>query len=69
MVGDIIDENRVWRFVPLALALKRQRQAELFDFKASLIYIVSSRTTRVLFQKQKCVPFLFLYTPYFFLSL
>lgn len=46
MVGDIIDENRVWRFVPLALALKRQRQAELFDFKASLIYIVSSRTIR-----------------------
>ena len=31
---------------PLILALERQRQADLSEFKASLIYKVSSRTAR-----------------------
>lgn len=29
-------------------AIGRQRQVELFEFKASLVYVVSSRTTRII---------------------
>ena len=32
--------------MPLIPAFKTQRQADLLEFKASLIYIVSSRITR-----------------------
>jgi hypothetical protein len=31
---------------PLILALRRQRQADLFEFEASLVYRVSYRTAR-----------------------
>jgi hypothetical protein len=33
--------------MPLIQALRRQRQADLCEFKASLVYKVSSRTARV----------------------
>ena len=43
-------------FMPFILALGRQRQADLCEFKASLVYRVSSRSARAtqgdLFQKQ-----------------
>jgi hypothetical protein len=32
--------------MPLILVLRRQREADLCEFKASLIYKTSSRTTR-----------------------
>jgi hypothetical protein len=32
--------------MPLITALKKQRQVDLYEFKASLVYIVSSRTAR-----------------------
>jgi hypothetical protein len=32
--------------MPLILALRRQRQLDLYEFKASLIYRVSSRASR-----------------------
>jgi hypothetical protein len=35
-----------WWCMPLITALRRQRQVELCEFKASLVYIVSSRPTR-----------------------
>lgn len=34
----------VWRHMPLVLAF--QRQVDLYEFRASLIYIVGSRTAR-----------------------
>jgi hypothetical protein len=41
--------------MPLIPALRRQRQAELYEFKASLMYRVNSRTAglhrETLFQK------------------
>jgi hypothetical protein len=37
--------KRVYAF---NLALVRQSQADLFEFKASLVYIASSRPTRVI---------------------
>ena len=33
-----------WQYIPLFLILWRQRQADLCEFEASLVYIVSSRT-------------------------
>ena len=33
--------------MPLIPALGRQRQANLYEFKANLVYRVNSRTTRV----------------------
>ena len=36
---------------PLISALRRQRQADLCDFKVSLVYIVSSRTARAVTQR------------------
>ena len=39
---------RQWWRTPLILALGRQRQTDLFEFKASLVYIASSRPTRVI---------------------
>ena len=36
----------VWWCTPLTPALRRQRQADLYEFEASLVYIVSSRTVR-----------------------
>ena len=35
----------VYAFKPSIPALRRQRQEDLCDFEASLVYIVSSRTT------------------------
>jgi hypothetical protein len=32
--------------MPLILVLGRQRQEDFYEFKASLVYIVSSRTAR-----------------------
>ena len=38
-------ESQAW-CTPLSPALRRQRQVDLCEFKASLVYIVSSRTTK-----------------------
>jgi hypothetical protein len=38
----------MWQSMLLIPALRRQKQAELCKFKASLTYIVSSRTARVI---------------------
>jgi hypothetical protein len=38
----------MWWSTPLDPALRRQRQADLYEFKASLLYRVSSRTARVI---------------------
>ena len=35
-----------WRCTPLILALRRQRQADLCEFKVRLVLKVSSRTTK-----------------------
>ena len=49
----------MWRCTPLIPALRRQRQEDLCEFKASLVYMVSSRTARelcnreILFQKSE----------------
>ena len=37
----------VWWLTPLILALWRQRQADPLEFKASLVYKVSSRTAEL----------------------
>jgi hypothetical protein len=44
--------------MPLIPALGRQRQASLCEFKDSLVYIVSSRTTRTIknINKRKKIP-------------
>ena len=39
--------------MPLLSALRRQRQAELYEFKANLIYKASSRTARADIQRNK----------------
>lgn len=58
--------HKVWctsyEGTPLILALGRQREADLCEYKASLVYIVSSRTARVsqrvaLSQKQQAKTF------------
>jgi hypothetical protein len=36
-----------WWHMPLVLALGRQRQADLYEFKTSLVYIANSRSARV----------------------
>jgi hypothetical protein len=38
--------NEVWPCTPLIPELRRQRQKDLCEFEASLLYIVSSRTAR-----------------------
>jgi hypothetical protein len=38
--------DQVWWLTPLILALGKQRQVDLCEFKASVIYRVSSRTAR-----------------------
>jgi hypothetical protein len=38
--------NRWWWPMPLISALRRQRQVDLIEFEASLVYRVSSRTAR-----------------------
>lgn len=43
-------QSQVWQFTPLIPALRGQKQMDLLGFDASLIYKVSSRTTRT---KQK----------------
>jgi hypothetical protein len=45
----LIKEKRrgfVWWLTPLTPAFRRQRQVELCEFKASLVYIVSFRIAR-----------------------
>ena len=42
---------RQWWHMPLILALGRQRQSDLCEFKASLIYKVSFRTARAVTQR------------------
>ena len=42
-----------WWRTPSVPALRRQRQAELCEFKASLVYRVSSKTARV--TQYKCL--------------
>ena len=43
-----ITEARQWFLIPLIPALGRQRQVDLSEFKASLVYKKSSRTPRLL---------------------
>ena len=38
--------SQVWWHMPLIPALSRQRQEDLYEFEASLIYKVSSRIAR-----------------------
>jgi hypothetical protein len=40
---------------PLIPALKRQKQADLWEFKVSLIYTASSKTTRALWGKKPVI--------------
>ena len=50
---------RAWWCAPLILAHGRQRQVDLFEFKARLVYIVSSRsagaTRRPCLKKKNCI--------------
>ena len=39
--------DQVWRCMPLILEFRRHRQVDLCGFKASLVYIESSRTATV----------------------
>ena len=41
-----VKKKRAWWCMPLILALRRQRQVGLCEFKASLVYRVSSRKAR-----------------------
>ena len=41
--------------MPLISALGRQKQADLCEFKASLVYIVSSRTARASYKVRLCL--------------
>ena len=43
--------NEAWWCAHLIPALRRQRQADLWEFKASLVYRVSSRTARAVTQR------------------
>lgn len=45
----------MWWYMPLILALDRQRQEDLCEFKASLIYRASSRTARDYTEKLSCL--------------
>jgi hypothetical protein len=38
--------SQAWWYTPLILRLRRQRQVDLCELKASLVYRVSSRTVR-----------------------
>jgi hypothetical protein len=38
------EKSRLWWLRPLTPALRRQRQADICEFEASLVYIVNSRT-------------------------
>ena len=41
----------MWRRTPFILALRRQRQVEICEFKANLGYKISSRTARTVIQR------------------
>ena len=41
---------QAWRYAVLISALGRQRQAELCEFEASLVYRVSSRTSKITYR-------------------
>lgn len=41
------DFGQLWWGTPLILARRRQRQEDFSEFRASLIYIVSSRPARI----------------------
>jgi hypothetical protein len=43
----LIVSNEPYSQLKFKIALRRQRQEDLYEFKASLIYIVSSKTTRI----------------------
>ena len=45
--------GRSWH-TPLIPALRRQRQADLSEFEASLVYRASSRTARTVKQRKSC---------------
>jgi hypothetical protein len=44
----------VW-LTTLILALRRQRQVDLYEFEASLVYKVNSRTARAVILKKPCL--------------
>lgn len=39
-------EGETWWYIPLIPALVRQRQMGLYEFEASLVYLISSRPAR-----------------------
>ena len=45
-----INVSQPWWFMPLIPALCKQRQVDLYEFEASLVYIVRSRTTSAMWR-------------------
>jgi hypothetical protein len=44
--GQNWEKSWAWWYMPLIPALRRQRQEDLYEFEASLVYRVSARTAR-----------------------
>jgi hypothetical protein len=50
--------------MPLILALERQRQTDLCEFKASLLYIVSSETASAKRKEKKSCKYIYAHIKY-----
>jgi hypothetical protein len=48
MLCSLVIQNHVWWCTPLTPVLGRQRQVDLCEFEANLVYVVSSRTARAM---------------------
>ena len=44
-----------WWLTPLVPALRRQRQVDLWEFEASLVYKANSKTARTVSQRKPCL--------------